>query len=332
MKAVAWLGTTQPSFEIAVETLSRLVGVWMSKTTLWRRHGEVAEQVERQLAAEEQELTDWGGDAEEERERVPAQAGVEEHASVSIDGAMIRIKGEGYREVKMVSVSEVERVVPSKVVGKKARVENEESLKLVEHSYRAMLGTKETFEAGLRAELVRRRVRDAAEITSVNDGAEWIWDLIRRYLPEKRVEVLDWSHAVQNVAKAATAAYGEGSPEGQAWLAERKAELWEGRVAAVGVALIQLPRRCGERGRAIRNVQGYIIQHARRMDYADFRAEGRPIGSGTVESGVKNVVQWRMKRGGQSWSSEGAQRMLAALGELHSGRWESSCGRLAKAA
>lgn len=324
MQAVAWLGTTQPSFAIAVETLGRLAGVWMSKTTLWERHGEVAEQVERQLAAEEQELTDWGTDGEKEKERVMAQAAVEEHASVSVDGSMIRIEGEGYREVKMVSVSEVERPMPSAGVDKGARVEGQESPKLLLHSYRAVLGDKGTFEPALRAELVRRRVMDAAQITSVNDGAPWIWDLVERYVPEERVEVLDWSHAVQNLAKAGAAAFGEGSPEAQAWLAERKAELWEGRVAAVGSALLRLPRRRSERGRQIRNVQEYLAQHADRMDYARFRAEGRPIGSGTVESGAKNVVQWRMKRGGQSWSPSGATRMLAALGELHSGRWKSA--------
>jgi len=332
VQAVAWLGTTQPSFAIAAETLSRLVGVWMSKTTLWRRHREVAGQLERQLAVEERQLTDWGTDAQEEKERVLAQAAVEERASVSIDGSMIRIEGEGYREVKMVSVSEVERAVLSEVGGKVTGAEGQQSLKLVNHSYRAVLGDKGTFEPGLRAELVRRRVRDAAEITSVNDGAGWIWDLVERYLPEERAEVLDWSHAVQNLAKAAAAALGEGTAEAQAWLAERKVELWAGQVAAVGVALLRLPRRRGERGRVIRNVQEYVTQHAGRMDYARFRAEGRPIGSGTVESGAKNVIQCRMKRGGQSWSSDGAKRMLAALGELHSQRWGDACRRLAKAA
>jgi hypothetical protein len=332
VQAAAWLGTTQPSFAIAVETLSRLVGVWMSKTTLWERHGEVAAQVERQLAEEEQELTDWGSDAEGEKERVVAQSAVEGHASVSIDGSMIRIAGQGYREVKMVSVSKVEGAVPSEGVGKIGGAEGEESLKLRQHSYRAVLGDKEAFEPALRAELVRRRVMDAAEITSVNDGAGWIWGLVERHLPEGRVEVLDWSHAVQNLAKAAAAAFGEGTPEAQAWLAERKAELWEGRIAAVGSALLCLPRRRGERGKQIRNVLEYVTQHASRMDYARFRAEGRPIGSGTVESAAKNVVQWRMKRGGQSWSSHGASRMLAAVGEFRSERWDAACRRLPKAA
>jgi hypothetical protein len=155
--------------------------------------------------------------------------------------------------------------------------------------------------------------------------------MLSRKMKHTRVEVLDWSHAVQNLGKAAAAAYGEGSAEAQAWLAERNAELWEGRIAAVGSALLRLPRRRGERGRQIRNVQEYVAQHASRMDYARFRAEGRPIGSGAVESAAKNVVQWRMKRGGQSWSTPGASRMLAAVGELRSGRWEDAC-RLAKAA
>jgi hypothetical protein len=329
VRAVAWLGTTQPSFEIAAETFSELVGVWMSDTTVWRCHGEVAGQLEQQLGQEEQALQEWAKNDDEDKARVAVGSAVGERASVSVDGALIRIRAEGYREVKMVSVSEVaERPVPNQ----EREDVGETRLKLLHHSYRAVLGVKGTFEPALWAELSRRRVKDAAEITSVNDGAEWIWDLVEKYLPEERVEVLDWSHAVQNIAKAATAVWGEAAPEAQAWLEERKAELWAGRVSAVMVALLRLPRRRGERGRVIRNVLEYVTQHAARMEYARFRAERRPIGSGTVESGAKNVVQWRMKRGGQSWSSTAAQRMLAALGELHSGRWDSACSRLAKAA
>lgn len=103
---------------------------------------------------------------------------------------------------------------------------------------------------------------DAAAITTVNDGADWIWDLAQRHLPERRVEVLDWSHAVQNLAKAGTAAWGEGTAEAQAWLAEWKSELWAGQVADVLVALQPLPQRRKERGRAIRQVQEYVAQHA----------------------------------------------------------------------
>jgi len=208
----------------------------------------------------------------------------------------------------------------------------QDGLKLMHHSYRAVLGDKETFRSALAGELTRRRVDGARKLTTVNDGAEWIWDLVQSYLSAKRVEVLDWSHAVQNLAKASNAAWGEGSKEAKEWLAQRETELWNGQLFEVRVALGTLPRRRKERGKAIRQVQGYFAEHAKRLDYARFRAEGRPIGSGSVESGAKNVVAWRMKRGGQSWSRPAATRMLAALGEVHSGRWDEDCKRLAKAA
>jgi hypothetical protein len=184
----------------------------------------------------------------------------------------------------------------------------------------------------LKAELIRRRVQDASKITTVNDGADWIWNLVQRYLPTKRVEVLDRPHALQNLAKAANAAFGEGSEEARTWLDQRETDLWNGERIQVNNALHDLPCRYKECGQAIHHVIGYIDGHWPRRCYADFRAEDRPIGSGAVESAAKNVVAWRMKRGGQSESREGATRMLAALGEVHSKRWSATHKRFARAA
>lgn len=288
---------------------------------------------------------------------------VSDHASVSIDGTTVQIRGEGGREVKMVSVSEV--VVRPKsgksrrnkqlasgpgLAGKQGpgqgdslvatddgessaqRQGRQDGLKLTRHSYRAVLGDKAAFEPVLVTELARRQVAASATVTSVNDGADWIWEMADRLLPAHRGEVLDWPHAVQNLSKAGEAAWGEGKAKTYAWLAEREKELWDGRVLDVQIALEQLPERRRARGKAIRQVKEYIAQHEARLDYRRFRDEGRPIGSGTVESAAKNVVGWRMKRGGQSWSRAGATRMLAALGEVHSGRWHEAWQRLAKAA
>ena len=58
------------------------------------------------------------------------------------------------------------------------------------------------------------------------------------------------------------------------------------------------------------------------MRYDVFRALEYPIGSGTVESGAKNVVKHRMCRPGRGWSRDGGQSMLAALSELYSERLE----------
>jgi hypothetical protein len=317
---------------------------------VWRHHEEVTGQLETELEREEQEVPIyvlWKDVAA--MAWIPPQDPIEEHASVSIDGVKVLIREGGYREVKLVSVSRVvieteeeevtsdseavagyeEEPATSKEGEERGR---QDGLKLKDHSYRAILGDKATFIPGLKAELARRRVKEAERISTVNDGAEWIWDLTQTYLPERRVEILDWPHAMENLAKAGNAAWGEGTAEAQAWLDQRKTELWNGELVQVEIGLEQLPRRYKERGKAIRQVKGYVDQHWKRLRYDRFRAEGRPIGSGTVESGAKNVVAWRMKRGGQRWSSPGATRMLAALGEVHSNRWDTTLQRFAKAA
>lgn len=350
METAARLATTQPSFEMAAETLRGLTRVGISRMTVWRHHEEVTSQIEAQLEKEEQDIPTWVlwkdvGDME----WIATQDPIEGHVSVSIDGLTVLLREEGYREVKVVSVSEVvaepeETELSEADKGKANREEGsptergeqvrgrQDGLKLRRHGYRAVLGDKESFATALKVELARRRVQNADKITTVNDGAEWIWDLVHSYLPTRRVEVLDWPHAVQNLAKAAHAAFGEGSEEARAWLAQRETELWNGERMRLEIALHQLPRRHGDRGKAIRQVKGYFDEHWPRLCYDRFRAEGRPIGSGTVESAAKNVVGWRMKRGGQRWSHSGATRMLAALGEVHSRRWSATGQCLPKAA
>jgi hypothetical protein len=349
VREAARLGTTQSSFQTAAETMERLSRLGISCTTVWRHHREVTKQLETQLEKEEREVPHdvlW--------KDVPAMGWIaaanpiEEHVSVSIDGVKILTRAEGYREVKMTSVSEViveresDKCASESTRGGRdeegsADAEDEargrqDGLKLTAHSYRAVLGDKAAFIPALKGELARRRVRQAARISTVNDGADWIWDLTEQYLPEERVEILDWSHAVENLAKAGRAGLGEGTTEAQAWLEERKTELWNGQLVQVEIGLEKLPKRYKERGKHIRQVKGYIDHHWRRLHYDVFRAEGRPIGSGTVESAARNVVTWRMKRGGQRWSDSGATRMLVAVGEVHSGRWDTRMQRLAKAA
>lgn len=349
MRESAHTATTTPSFRAAANTMGRLSRIEISESTVWRHHKEVTDQLERQLAKEEQEVPinaawkevsamDW----------IQPENPVQAHASVSIDGVKILTRDEGYREVKMVSVSEVIAApepeegsaeplcaTQGKVEATDGHVEargRQDDVKLAEHSYRAVLGDKATFVPALKGELARRRVRQVAEISAVSDGADWIWDLTQKYLPERRVEILDWPHAVENLAKAGKAGWGEGTAEAEAWLEQRKTELWNGQLVQVEIGLEQLPQRYKERGQHIRQVKSYLDRHWVRLHYDVFRGDGRPIGSGTVESAADNVVAWRMKRGGARWSEPGANRMLVAVGEVHSHRWDARMRHLAKAA
>jgi hypothetical protein len=53
----------------------------------------------------------------------------------------------------------------------------------------------------------------------------------------------------------------------------------------------------------------YFINHQRRMQYQPFRADGFPIGSGGVESAIKQFKH-RLTGAGMRWSRQGAEPMI----------------------
>ena len=59
MEIAARLGTTQPSYAIAAETLSELTRIGISTTTVWRHHQEVTHHIETDLEEEEQKVPSW---------------------------------------------------------------------------------------------------------------------------------------------------------------------------------------------------------------------------------------------------------------------------------
>jgi hypothetical protein len=65
------------------------------------------------------------------------------------------------------------------------------------------------------------------------------------------------------------------------------------------------------------------------MDYARFRAEGYLIGSGTIESGCKQIVSLRLKRARARWTEPGALQTAKARAAWLSGDWDDLAARRA---
>lgn len=319
---MARLGATQPSYETAIDTFARLTGLDASDTTLWRRTNETGEGIAAVLEAEAEAVMAPPRVGESPRaERVAAHDPILDHANVSVDGTKILTRESGGKEIKVAAVSRVgvEHVVDEKGERDEARLSN--------HSYRAKLCELKDFAPVLTAEVARRLVHRAQKVTSVNDGGAGISSLILTVLPQA-TQVLDWPHGMSHMWKAGHAAFGESMPEATVWVKARETELWNSQVSEVQSALETLPLKEGEAGEKIRQVKEYVAEHAPHMDYARFRAEGRPIGSGTVESGARNVIKWRMSRGGARWSEGRVNPMVALLGEFHSGRYDEAWNRI----
>jgi hypothetical protein len=319
------LGLQSKSFDLAAESFTDAVGQSISGDSVGRISEGWGRQVEVQRAAEA------------ERANAPAQRGegpttrrlaeqdpIAGAANISTDGGMVLIRGERWKEVKLTAISEVEvrpaEERPAQQSGASRRAADP-VVRLKGHSYQAGLWDADTMALHQYAEGLRRGIDHCPQLSSVNDGAPWIERITSLNFPEA-TQIVDWSHAEGKLWTVAKAVFGDQSPEGRGWVEAQLDRLWCGAAHQVAAALRRLDLDQGRWPDEVRQAPGYFEGNRQRMRYDQFRAQGYPIGSGTVESGINTVVHHRMKRPGQGWERSNAQAMLAGLAELHSGRFE----------
>ena len=191
-----------------------------------------------------------------------------------------------------------------------------------EQSYVVEVGSLEEAGWKLYAEAVRRGIDTARDlVVCLGDGAPGNWKQFLMHFP-KRVEILDWWHALDHLWAAGKGLYGEGTDEAKAWVKAREAELWAGDVEAVIAALKAEADK--PRGKAAADEIHYFETNKERMRYDRFRACGYPIGSGTVESACKRLIAARIRESGMIWTQLGARAILALRAELLSDRWDEA--------
>jgi len=157
------------------------------------------------------------------------------------------------------------------------------------------------------------------ELIFLGDGAVWIWNLVAKYYPNA-IQIVDWYHAEEYLEDLAVAAFPDLS-ERTAWLEGLTQTLWDGQVEQVISACKALAPSGGEARKAVT----YFYNNAERMRYDQFRAAGYMIGSGTVESGCKQIVTHRLKLPGAQWTVTGAVQTAKARAAWLSGQWQTLC-------
>jgi hypothetical protein len=162
-----------------------------------------------------------------------------------------------------------------------------------------------------------------AELVFVCDGATWIWELVAQYYPNA-VQIVDWFHAEDRLKRLADAVF-PSPAQRHAWLANVVESLWQGQVEEVIFACQPLARQHEEARQAVT----YFSNNDHRMRYDVFRAQGYLIGSGTIESGCKQIVTQRLKRAGAQWIVEGAVLTAKARAAWLSGDWHNLCQKRA---
>jgi len=185
---------------------------------------------------------------------------------------------------------------------------------------------KDLFEL-MKKYLIALDAKNAERLIFIADGAPEHWDPVVALITdlgldkERVVEVLDWAHAVENLAKAIDACGNLSEKAREKWLNKQRQRLKKGQLSAVLAALQILAS--GRRAKKICPVIAYFEKHAHRMRYDLFQNMGIPIGSGAVESAIRRIVNLRMKGNGIFWYPDNVQRMFFIRCQLLSGRWQA---------
>jgi hypothetical protein len=281
-----WLSGLLP-YEQASAVYERHAGRLVPGASLWRETRRYGEGLKALVERRQTQVSP-------ERVVLPGED-LDIRRGVSLDGGMVNIRGEGWKEMKAGTVFDIE-----------LRLERDpQTRELVEQpharhmSYTAELGSVEAFAPALWRLAVEQQVPCAFHSSVTADGAEWIWTLAADYFPDS-VQIVDRYHACQHLATAADALHPADQQAAQRWFRRRRDDLFEGRIETITRPLDQA---------SLPDQARYFHTHKRRMQYQAFREEGYPIGSGTVESEIKQFKA-RLTGPGMRWSRPAAEQML----------------------
>lgn len=321
-------GVREPSFAQAAAGYTEATGGRVSGASIRRVTQGFGEQVRERRETEAERAAEVGAFEAYPHERwLPLENPLEGIGNLSSDGTMVLIRGEGWKEVKVAAFSQVTTLPPQhpdrRAAQRAGKVGARDVVRLGAHSYCAGLWDADTFGRYQYLEGLRRGFDRLPTTTSVNDGARWIARITDTNFPYTQ-QIVDWMHGTEHLWAVGHAAFGETSPEAAQWVEQRKTELWNNQGAAVVSALQALDLAQAAYPELVQQAPGYFATRLPQMRYADFRAAGYPIGSGTVESAARNVVQPRLRRPGRGWARDNVDAMLAALGEFHSGRLQTT--------
>lgn len=164
--------------------------------------------------------------------------------------------------------------------------------------------------------------RHAQEIVLLGDGDRAHWKLLDACFPTA-FALLDWYHLQEHLGKVRIACELDA-----AWLETQQAALLitgpQTTVRAL-VALCRCQELTADQRHLARECLHYVWANRHRMAYADARRRGYPIGSGRIESAVKQVLQARAKGAGMRWTHDHLQAVLNARCAFLNGHWDLAC-------
>src|SRR6266581_6757491 len=252
-------------FERARELLEDLLGMQVSLATARRVT----------LATGEAALAEDEAEVERLKRDLPQAPRGATKQAMSADGAFVHLVGGEWVEVKTLVIGEVTRTKRGEVCTQQI-------------SSFSRLAEAERFAEAALVETHRRGLERAAEVCAVQDGAEWLQGLVD-YHRADAVRILDFAHAAEYVNEIGQAVQAAGGRLPATWLKGVLHRLKHQGPQRVLKHLAWLAARYPNP--TIQEKLTYLQKREAHMQYPTYQAAGWPIGSGSVESANKVVVE-----------------------------------------
>lgn len=184
--------------------------------------------------------------------------------------------------------------------------------------------------------LHRLGAAEALSVTFVADGAPWIWDRIERIIELAGLkdvptyQVLDCCHAVHHVSQA-LASLGLDREQRNPLYRQLRSQLRNGQWQQVVDDLTDLQNK-EKPIPALETEISYLRRHgeAGRLKYVRFKQLGVPCGSGAIESGIRRVINLRLKSNAMFWTSDHAESILQVRSQVVPDQWDQAMSDLAE--
>jgi hypothetical protein len=284
VKVAALLGV-EDAYGSSRETLVQTTLLELSPNSIRRACHQIGEQVEAREAEALAQSQQLSAQLAQRRQAAPAA-----RVYGSMDGFLVRFE-EGWHEMK---------------AGAFWTTDGQGRARAIE--YYVDTAAADEFSQLVWARAFSRGANLAVELVFIADGAHWIWPIVSQHFPTA-IQIVDWYHACSYLAKIAHSAFGDNTPQAKTWLDNTQADLYEGRLGSVIRACRALATLAPK---AVAEARSYFAFNRTRLRYAKFRAKGFQIGSGSMQSGCKQVGLEPLKIPGPQWSLDAARKLAKA--------------------
>lgn len=285
-------------YEVAREWLEEVLGVRVSKATARRAT----------LHTGGAALAVWEAEVERLKQEAPQAAAGADKQAMSGDGAMVHLVGGEWGEVKTLAIGEVTRNRRGEICTQQL-------------SYCSRLCDAASFEQATLPQTHRRGLERATEVCAVQDGAEWLQGLVD-YHRRDAVRILDFAHAAEYINAIGQAVQAAGGRLPARWLEAVLHRLKHQGPARVLRHLRWLAAHYPSP--LMQEKVTYLQKREGHMQYPTYQQAGWPIGSGSVESANKLVVEARLKGAGMRWDRHNVNPMLALRNAVCNREWKQT--------